>query len=134
VSLPTEKDIAPFGDLDGNCAIEHFLGKTVQDIVAELGEHGGLYQEDLMWMGPKAFCFYLPAVLEYLERQRDWELALHLPAVLGFRLEHDADEIRPSIPTIVAICNHLVAQDDDYVEPTYKVKLRGILERISRLQ
>jgi len=67
-TLPTEREINPIAeDLDGQTAVRHFLGKSVDDIVAVLDEYSLAYQEDLMWMGPQAFCFYLPAFLQHFQ-------------------------------------------------------------------
>jgi hypothetical protein len=130
-SLPTEADINPIpGDLDGEVAAKHFLGKSVQGIAALLDENGIAYQEDLMWMGPKAFCFYLPAFLDHMHLRPDSELAPFLASTVEFRLEHDADAVQPSFPTISAICSLLLEQDGDRVAPDLKQRLCAIRERI----
>ena len=61
-SLPTAKEINPVPEnLDGQTAVRNFLGKTLEQITSEFGHHGLTYQEDLMFMGVAAFCFYFPA-------------------------------------------------------------------------
>ncbi len=64
--LPTEDDINVHGSLDELAARDHFLGKSVDEAEELFRDNSAHYQEDLMWMGPRAFQFYLPAVLNYL--------------------------------------------------------------------
>jgi hypothetical protein len=129
--LPTENEINPIPEeLEGQTAVNHFLGKTVQDVVAMLDENSLVDQEDLMWMGPKALCFYLPAVLEYLQKQADADLVACIASVLDFRLDHDAEELRPSFPTIEGICGHLLDQGDDYVSSNDKKRFQELLRRV----
>jgi len=95
------------------------------------GENSLAYQEDLMWMGPRAFCYYLPAVLEHFRRQSDPELVGFIVSVLEFRLEHDAADIRASFPAITAICAHLFDQGEDDVNPDERKRLHALLGRVS---
>jgi hypothetical protein len=129
MTLPTESEINPIpDDLDGQVAVKHFLGKTVQDAVDLFGENSLVYQEDLMWMGPKAFCYYLPAVLEHFRQEADPDLVAFIASVLEFRLEHDAKDIRQSFATIAAICAHLLEAD---IGATERGRLHGIGQRMN---
>ncbi|MHB1155299.1 MAG: hypothetical protein ACYC26_00525 [Phycisphaerales bacterium] len=64
--LPSEKQINVFGSLDEQSAVEHFLGKNLQQAEELFRDNFICYQEDLMWMGPAAFCFYVDAAIAYL--------------------------------------------------------------------
>jgi hypothetical protein len=64
--LPADEEINVHNSLDEITASEHFLGKTVEQAEALFRENSAYYQEDLMWMGPRAFHFYLQAVINYL--------------------------------------------------------------------
>lgn len=66
---PTSRDISPTEglDLDEKKAIDHFLGKGISDAEALFREHSIYYSNDLLWMGPVAFRFYLPAFTGYLK-------------------------------------------------------------------
>lgn len=131
MTLPTESEINPIpDDLDGQVAVKHFLGKTVQDAVAMFADNSLVYQEDLMWMGPKAFCFYLPAVLKHFRQESDPDLVASIASVLEFRLEHDATDIRPSFPTIAAICAHLLKLDEGDVASGERKRLHDLLGRV----
>lgn len=129
--LPTEGEINPIpNDLDGQVAVKHFLGKTVQDAVDLFKENSLVYQEDFMWMGPKAFCFYLPAVLIYLRSEADEDLVSCIASVIEFRLDHDADEIRASFPTISAVCATAVEQSADRLDAEERKRFEVLLGRV----
>ena len=53
--LPTAEEINVFDSLDERCAVKNFLGKDLDQAQALFREISLYYQEDLMWMGPKAF-------------------------------------------------------------------------------
>ena len=55
--IPTANDINVHGSLDEEVACDHFLGKTLDEAEALFRANSLYYQEDLMWMGPRAFVF-----------------------------------------------------------------------------
>jgi hypothetical protein len=57
MTLPTAKEIDPYGGLDGQVACKNFLGKSLDEAEALFRENSLYYQEGLMWMGPVAFRF-----------------------------------------------------------------------------
>ena len=65
-SLPTLADINVHNSLDERSAAEHFFDKDLLQAEALFRENFLYYQEDLMWMGPRAFCFYVDAAIAYL--------------------------------------------------------------------
>jgi len=67
VTLPSQEEINVYNSLDGARASRHFYHKTLEEAEALFRENSLYYQEDLMWMGPKAFRFYLPAAISYLQ-------------------------------------------------------------------
>lgn len=67
MGLPTEDEINVQNSLDEISASEHFLNKTLQQAEALFRENSAYYQEDLMWMGPRAFSFYLQSATNYLQ-------------------------------------------------------------------
>jgi hypothetical protein len=132
MSLPTEHEINPIPeDLDGQVAVRNFLGKTLQDAVAMLDKNSLVHQEDLMWMGPTAYCFYLPAVLEHFKSQEDEELVPFIATLFEFRLKHDAAAIEPAFPTMAEICERLQDQDKSYVSSSDKTRFHIILREIA---
>ena len=67
MKLPTKDEINVFNSPDENTALKHFYNKTLQEIELSFRDYGLDYCQDLMWMGPVAFNFYLQAVIQYLE-------------------------------------------------------------------
>jgi hypothetical protein len=66
-SLPTENDFDPYcGDLDAQSAWRSFGGLTLQQAYEKFCEVPEVHQEDFMFMGWKAFSFYLPVLEKYL--------------------------------------------------------------------
>jgi hypothetical protein len=97
--LPRADEINVFDSLDERDAVEHFLGKDLEQARALFGDNFLRYQEDLVWMGPRAFCFYVPAAIEYLrssESDGNADAASSFCHVLEFRLECDPVGIAPA--------------------------------------
>lgn len=108
--LPTANEINPFGDLDGLTAQKHFLGKSLDQVVAILAENS-TYVDDFMWMGPKAFTFYLPAVLSFAEdhaSEGQTDFINSICSTLEFRLENQ--DIPPeSLNVVLRLCRYIIA-------------------------
>lgn len=68
---PTKSDWGslPPGDLDAQCARQHFLGKSYAEAIVLFRENALFYQEDLQSMPASAFNFYAPALVEYLRSE-----------------------------------------------------------------
>ena len=135
-SLPTAREINPFDDLDGRKAEGHFLGTTLEEAEVLFRENSLYYQEDLMWMGPVAFCFYLRAALSYLKSasaQGDLGIVSCLCAVLEFRLQHDAEAVRKASDTMAELCRYvLVAYNRFDVSETIYGDLRVKYQKLLR--
>lgn len=67
MTLPTKDEFNPHNSVDEIAACEHFLGKTLEQAEEMFRADSMRYQEDLMWMGPRAFCFYLRAAFNYVQ-------------------------------------------------------------------
>ena len=108
--LPTRQEINPFGDLDGRDACEHFFGKDLEEAEALFRENDLYYQGDLLWMGPSAFRFYLPAVFRFVHRSTDdiSEFVSHFSNTLAFRLKHEADELTPVASQLAEFCSYVI--------------------------
>jgi len=119
MKLPTEQEINPEGDsYDGQMAVDHFIGKTPEQITKELGTwlHWHFY-EDFLWMGSRAFCFYFPAVADYVataKAKADYEVVDNFCYVLEFRLHSDFAQIRDSFPAIIGFAGYILAHFEDY--------------------
>jgi len=112
MSLPTATDINPIPeDLDGRCAEEHFLGKTLEEAEALFCEASIIYQEDLMFMGVSAFRFYVQAAISYIRSDSssgDSDIINCFAGILESRLEHEARELRPVALLLAGICGYII--------------------------
>jgi hypothetical protein len=118
MNLPTERDINPVPeDRDGQYAAENFLGKTREQITAEFPDEGMNYQEDLMFMGPRAFCFYFPAAVDYITSPAATgasDVVKCLCSVIETRLEHNMPDIPEALSSFVRFVDHVLAHYDDF--------------------
>ena len=113
MSLPTRQDINPWNDeTDGQTACEHYLGKSLEEAEAMLHEDYWRYGEDLMYMGPVAFRFYLPAVAQVLRSGPppaqgliDW-----FASVLRIRLEKEPHGLVPVAQQLAALCDEVATR------------------------
>jgi hypothetical protein len=109
-SLPTENEINVDDDLDGRTASEHFLGKTIGDAEAMFRDNSLYYQEDLMWMGPVAFRYYVQAAIRYIQSEsseHDCGFVSGLASTLEFRLKHYADSLAPISDQLASTCAYV---------------------------
>ena len=110
--LPAAREINPVPtDLDGRCAERHFLGKTLQQAEALFREASIIYQEDLMFMGPIAFRFYVQAAISYIQSDaatEDSAIISCFASVLEHRLEFEAEELVAVAPQLAAICRYIL--------------------------
>ena len=105
--LPTAREINPYDDLDGRDAERHFLGKTLDEAFALFSSGFYRYQEDLMFMGPVAFRYYLPAAVRHVESAPDCSIPSDdelLLCVLKFHWEWEREELAPLRELISAYC------------------------------
>ena len=111
MTLPTAKEINPYDDLDGQVACKNFLGKSLDEAEALFRENSTCYQEDLMWMGPVAFRFYVPALIHYIQSESatgDSDIINCFAGLLEFRLEHEAAELVPIAEQLASVCSYVV--------------------------
>jgi hypothetical protein len=95
---PTADEINIFDSLDERTAERNFLGKNREQARALFSQNFLKFQEDLMWMGPAAFRYYVHAALDYLVSDAaalDSSAASSFAMLLEFRLEHEAAELAP---------------------------------------
>jgi hypothetical protein len=111
MTLPTAKEIDPYGGLDGQVACKNFLGKSLDEAEALFRENSLYYQEGLMWMGPVAFRFYVQAAIRYIQSEAatdDSAIASCMAMILEFRLEHESAELVPIADQLAFICGYIV--------------------------
>lgn len=138
-SLPSANEINVYDSLDELAAVEHFLGKDL-DQARELFQDNFLYyQEDLLFMGPRAFCFYVPAAIGYLcsaEADDDSDAASSFCSVIEIRLDRDIARIASAIPSLRTGIQRILADFRRYrcdaeiygdVERRYRALLRKLV-------
>src|SRR6476659_4855107 len=109
--IPTREQINVDDSLDERVACEHFLGKSVAEAEALFRDNALLYQEDLMWMGPVAFRYYVTAIIRYIQSEAasgDPDIINCFAGLLEFRLEHEPNELRPIMDQLSSICRYVV--------------------------
>ncbi len=132
--LPTAQEIAD-DSLDGRCAIEHFHGKTLAEAEELFAEGIPLsYTEDLMWMEPVGFRFYIRAAIRYCLSERatgESDLINGLAGTVSFWHEHRPDELIPCARLLGDFCSAVIAQFDRYdADPEI---YRGLREQYQQL-
>ena len=109
--IPTREDINVYDSLDERAACEHFLGKNVDEAEALFRENFLKYQEDLMWMGPRAFNFYVQAAIRYLRSEVaiGADVAMFLTDV-EFRLDPEPRDLAPAARELFEFCQYVIDQ------------------------
>lgn len=110
-TIPTTKDINPtLGNLDELTALEHFHGKTQNEAANLFFEYSTYYEEDLKWMGSKAFAFYFPSMEPYLlseASEDDSDIINALVDTLQFRLKQDPQSIKECLAPVLRILDYI---------------------------
>lgn len=138
MSIPSKREIDPYGDLDGASARRTFEGKSVAEAERLIAESSLARQEDLFWMGPVAFVYYLPAAAAYLEGESaagDSDFVSSLCGTLVTRCEQDGaaiDEARPTMRRIADYVRENVGKFDLDADETSSVlrKITALLDRL----
>jgi hypothetical protein len=102
VPPPGAGEINVHDSLDEQWAARIFLGKSLSEAEAIFRENALHYFEALLWMGPRAFCYYVVAAIRYLESESsagDSDAVHALLGTLELRLEW-GDAIEPAFPAL----------------------------------
>lgn len=95
--LPGPGDFDPTGGfLDAEFAMAIFLGKSLEEAEELFRENFLARQEDLMFMGTAAFCFYVQSAIRYIlgETSRgDDTVLVGFPGAVTFQLENGTGAI-----------------------------------------
>jgi hypothetical protein len=141
MTLPTASDLNVHDTLDERHACNAFLGKSVEEAEELFRENALFYQEDLMWMGPVAFRFYVESIIRYLESNMatdDADAISCFARVLEFRLEDDPTQFVPIAGRIASICNYITEHTERFSlsEETYgdiRARFRTLRNTFQRL-
>lgn len=117
MTLPNREDINVHDSLDERSACEHFLGKSLDEAEVLFRKNGLSHQEDLMWMGPVAFRFYVQALIHYIRSEAatgDSDIINCFAGLLEFRLDNEAKEMVPVARQLVSICSYIAEHYDRF--------------------
>lgn len=122
MNIPSESDINVYNSLDEIVARDHFLGKTVEEAEELFRENSAYYQEDLMWMGPRAFTYYLQSVINYLKSEYaadDDHIISCLHNIIVFRAEEErfllaVDRVRELVNYVIDSYDKFNVDQDIY--------------------
>jgi hypothetical protein len=111
MNKPTAKEIDPYDSLDGRVACKNFLGKNLEEAEALFRDNSVRYQEDLMWMGPIAFRYYVTSAICYIQSEAaagDSDMINCIAGLLEFRLEHETTQLVPIARQLADVCAYVV--------------------------
>jgi hypothetical protein len=134
-AIPTAQDINVYDSLDERSAIEHFLGKNL-DEAETMFRDSPYVLEDFMHMGPKAFCYYIQAFLSYLKSDastEDSEGAYSFCCMLEFWLEFDVRERVAALPALLDGVRYMISHADKF-KNRVEIDPVKILEAFKRIQ
>jgi hypothetical protein len=124
--IPTRREINVYDCLDGRRAERNFFGKDLSQAEAMFRDNLFGYAEDLMWMGPVAFCYYVEAAAAYLldptSDVGDEDLSAFCAAV-EFQIGNHRWTIEPARPRLLEVVRRYLAcpasfgNEFDYDDP-----------------
>jgi hypothetical protein len=140
MTLPAREEINVYDTLDERVACDHFLGKSLEQAEALFRENSLHYQEDLMWMGPIAFRFYVQSFVSYIQSDSaaaDSDVS-GFASILEHRLEFEPAELIAIAPYLAAACRNILNQFDRYsCQPEsygdLRLRLESLDQRLSEL-
>lgn len=106
---PTKKEINVYNSLDEIVASEHFFGLDLKEAEALFTNDSLKYQWDLLWMGPKAFNYYIKAATNYLKRKEscgDVDFIDALYQIIDSRMKRDGLDLAP--PDLIDLIDYVI--------------------------
>lgn len=134
-SIPSLIDIAPYGSLDEDDVITHFLNKSSNEISFIFINDPSVVLEyiyNFMWMGKTGFIYYLPAIMPYLEQKLDDDnITLIISSLLtsiNFQLENNlgCEKIKNAVLPILEFLQNHIEILDKHVPPSLDSTLNMI--------
>jgi len=134
---PGAKQINVHDSLDERCACEHFLGKTVEQAELLFRQNALYYEEDLLFMGPMGFRYYVPAFVRYIQSEHSSGDPDAINCFAGL-LEHRSKkrrEVASIAGELADACRYILQHYDRFgVDPSIYGDLRSRYESlVSRL-
>jgi hypothetical protein len=139
--LPTREEIAK-DSLDGRYAIKHFHGKTLAE-AEELFANGLreciplTYTEDLMWMEPVGFRFYIRAAIRVALSERatgESDFINGLAGSIALWHKEYPGELKSCAQFLAEFCRQVIDQFDRYdANPEIYIGLREQYQHLAEL-
>jgi hypothetical protein len=137
--IPSASEINVHDTPEERLACLHFSGATREDIRDRIQDDGMMLQEDLMWMGPTAFNFYLGAFIDYIQSEQargDDFIVYSLYNTIEFRLYYenkslDYEKISILVDTVISLYDRFDVDDNAYGD--LKKKYSELSRRISAM-
>ena len=115
---PSREDIDVYHSLDEASACKHFLGKSLDEAEALFRDNSIYYEEDLLWMGPVAFRFYIHAAIRYVQSDHaigDSDIVNCLAGTLRHRMQHEPlSALQPIAEPLAVFCAYVVEHLDRF--------------------
>jgi hypothetical protein len=121
MSVPTASDINVYDSLDERSACMHFLGKSLAEAEGLFRDNALYYQEDLMFMGPVAFRFYVPAFISYIRSNHstgDSDAVSCFQGLIQFWVDHYGPEVTPVAGMLASACQYILDSYQKFEIPT----------------
>ena len=112
MTIPTRKDFTRTDkaedDLDGMSAWKKFGGLSIDDAYDRFCDCPEANQEDLMWMGDRAFAFYFPVIERFIRDEEsrvqfDGETYI-LAHCINAHVSSEEPAVRVRYPRMAALC------------------------------
>lgn len=134
--IPTADEINVYDSLDERWALKNFLGKTLEEAEALFRENDIFYLGDLLWMGPKAFCYYVVAAIHYLKSDSSEgrsDAVNWFQGSVESRLRDDRGELATAIPDLRSAVQFILDHWEKFdVSPGIYGNLKGKYDRLLR--
>ncbi len=141
--IPTLKDFSSDKvlTLDEKEAVDHFLGKTLDEAKQLFIENDLYYAGDFMWMGKKAFQYYFPACIDYFmskDPNTSSDILNHFVSLIKFKIEYEIETIKlckSMLLNVLEYCEHNYSKFDIDIGiyGDLKSEVSEILELIKKL-
>ncbi|MGA1238336.1 MAG: hypothetical protein ACO34E_15915 [Limisphaerales bacterium] len=122
-------------DLDQQCAWEQFGGRSLDAAYALIKGDPLNRMEDLMHMGPKAFCFYVQAAIRYLreaESRNDQEMVSGFVSVCESWIDGRIESVEGTcLADLQLAMEYLLNRGDSFTHEYREIpsKLRELIDK-----
>lgn len=127
--LPTPDDFEVDGCLDAQDALTNFEGKSLDEAAAMFLASWNEHATDLMFMGPRAFAYYVRAAAQAIESGKAFgdagEAIDALEGVLVFKLQHhdwSAPPLSSTVPALRSLCAFVLEEFERFKVPADEVE------------